>query len=367
MKKIIKNVILVLITLIILFSFKIQLRAAEEQTVKAEIIVIYGTEEIKEKEELKKIQKVSVKILEGNYESEEYDAEFYINSNNPYELKKGNNVYVKINQEEGEITNVTVEKIIRQNYINYFVIMLLIISIFVFGKKGLKILISLIIEVLIMWFLIINYIYSGTNSFVIGIISSVIIILINTVIINGINRKSLIIMLSSCIGIAISGFVAIALGKIAMLSNNLQNSISIEINSNINYQELILTSSVIVSIGLCLDITNYIVEKLRNITEKINFRNIIKELSNQIVNKYNILIFICLGILLTYITTINNLQDILNNEIIVTIIVIIISVLISLISLVPITILIYMWLNKNTRIYKTQSDNVIDGQRTLKL
>ena len=360
----IKNVVVVLITLMMIFSFKIEIRA-EEQTVRAEVIVVYGTEEIKE--EAKKLQTLSVKILEGNYEAEEYDAEFYINTNNPYELKKGNHVYVNINEEDGEIIKVTVQSLIRESYLICFAILFFILGLIVFGIKCIKIFISLTISMLIIWFLIIKNIYLGTNSLIIGLIASVILILINTLIINGINRKSLIIVLGSILGVAITGITVKFLGNTAMLTNNLQESINIQTNSNINYQNLILASSIIISIGLCLDTTNYIVERLKNSDEKIKFKSTIKELSNQIISKYNIIIFICLGIILTYITTINNLDEILNNEIIVTIITIIISVLISLIALIPITILLYIWLNRDDKKYKTKLDNVIDGQRTLKL
>lgn len=366
MKQLVKKVMFILIILLMIFSFQLKLKA-DDQISKAKVIVIYGTENIIENEETKKIQKISVKILEGNYEGEEYDAIYYINSNNPYELKKGSNIYIKINENEGQVIDVSVEGIVRQNVIILFFAISMILYILVFRTKGLKIILSILLSFIIIYFLIIHQIALGSNSLLISFIATILIVCINTILINGVNRKSLIIMISTTIGVILSGGLAFVFSKVAMLSNNLQNSINIELNSLVTYKDLIISSTIIASIGVCLDMTKSIIEQLKIITERFKLKDVLKDIYYQLINKYHSIILICLGIFLTYIITINNLNNLLNNEIIATIATMIISILISITVLVPITILIYIWLNRDIKIYKTKSDNIIDGQRTLKL
>lgn len=364
MKKI-KKILTFALVLIIMFSIENQVRA-EEQIVKAKIVVVYGTEEVTEENETKKVQKVSVKILEGNYEEEEYDAKYYIDSKTKHELKKGTEVYAKISQNDGEISDVTIQEIIRQNYIIYFTAILLFLMIIAFKKNSMKIILSIIFSVLITKFLIVDQITLGNNSIIISIMATILIILFNAIINNGINRKSLIVIISSTVGTLIAGILMKIFSDISIFENNITNILNIQTNSNINYNRLMISSVIVASIGLSFDISNNIVKKLID-KESIEIKKEIKENYIEILNKYNIMTYMYIGIFLTYIVAINKQANLLNNEVITLISLMVIAILLSLIILIPLTILLYKILNKDDKIYKTQSKNIINGQRTLKL
>lgn len=360
-----KRILIFALLLIIIFTLKNQVMA-EEQIVKAKVVVVYGTEEIKEDNENKIIQKVSVKILEGSYEEEEYDAKYYINSNTKYQLKKGTEVYAKINQTDGEISDVTIQEIIRQNYIIYFAATLVFFMLIAFKKNSIKVILSILFSILIIKFLVVDQITQGNNSIVISLIATVLIILFNSIINNGINRKSLIVIISSTVGTLIAGILMKIFSDISIFENNITNILNIQTNSNINYNRLMISSVIIASIGLSFDISNNIVKKLKD-KESIEIKKEIKENYIETLCKYNTLAFICVGVFLTYIATINKQTSLLNNEIVTLISLTIIAILLSSIILIPITILLYTVLNKDNKIYKTQSQNIINGQRTLKL
>ncbi len=361
----IKRILALVLILGIVFAIKVQVKA-EDQVVRAKVVVVYGTEEVKENEETKNIQKVSVKILEGNYEEEEYDAKYYINSYSNYKLKKGTEVYAKINQSDEEISDVTIEGIVRQNYIIYFTIATLALIILVFKKNGIKIILSVLLSILIIKFLIIDQIALGNNAIIISIIATLLIVLFNSIVGNGINRKSLIVIFSSIIGVLVASIIMRIFTNISILENNIINTLNLTANESINYNSLIIASTIIASMGVSLDISNTIVNRLKNI-ELVEMKKEIKENYIEIFNKYNSIIFICTGIFLTYIVTINKQVSLLNNELIALISLIIISILLSSVILIPITILLYKFLNKDEKIYNTQSKNIINGQRTLKL
>ena len=71
------------------------------------------------------MQNVTIRILEGEYENEEYEMSYIISENvedsitSNIELKKDDNVLVNIEEKDGEVTNITYKEKIDRNYILY--------------------------------------------------------------------------------------------------------------------------------------------------------------------------------------------------------------------------------------------------------
>ena len=138
MKKYISIILLIILMLTIASPIYAENESESETiNVKAKVVQNNGTEEIvNENEPTKKVQKVLVRILEGEYENEEYEMEYLISKDIEdvtanMELKENTNILVSLEEKDGEVTNIIYNALFSPTK-NIFVFSILYILLFIF-------------------------------------------------------------------------------------------------------------------------------------------------------------------------------------------------------------------------------------------
>lgn len=371
-----KIILSVLIVLVTLLSINFVYAQSETEEVKAQIVEDKGIQEIKQEDgTIKKTQSTEIRILEGEYENEEYEMEYILtddvdNINAKPDLKENDNVIVSIQEKDGEISSIEVKEIVRHNYIIYMAIILFVLIAIVGRKKAIKPILIFGIIIVSIYFVFITTILKGANIIVMSIVTSFVITLALAVIINGLNKKMLMVVICSIIGMGISGILSYILFDILKLSGELLN---VEIsNISINVKALVCSGVIITCSGVCALLAGLIIKHLEGI--KIENQNItVKELyiygiekGMDMVTKMTggiALLYLCgATTLVTFVT-----EQGFNNETVMTIFSYLFIICICAIITIPIASIMYSTLNKNKMFYKTKSDNIIKGQRSLKL
>lgn len=246
MKKIISIILIIAFSLIIATP----VHAEDSIDVKAKIVENNGTEEIiKENEPTKKIQNVRVRILEGEYENEEYEMEYIItedieNLTSNTELKEEQNIIVLLEENEGEVVKVSYTDTVNSNYILYIIgIILIILLLLVSRKRAITVYLITIIIVGVM------VILSLQNVWNIILVSSIIAFLMTTILyisINKVNKETGVMIIRAIIGIAISGILIYILFDIMHLQ-----SLNIKITEKlVDIKSLICSATILFSCGI---------------------------------------------------------------------------------------------------------------------
>lgn len=286
------------------------------------------------------------------------------------------------NEVENEMpTELTEENIQRAGYV-YTIFVLLLISIIVIGgKQGIKAAVSLVITILALYFILIKLIFAGVSAIFASIITSLIIITITFIITIGFNKKSLTAIVGSFTGTLIAGILATIFGILAKISGDTEEAIQLSLNLkkvSFNFRDLIFASIVVSAIGACMDICISIVNHLDEMRSKTQdftwqelFKNGMKIGRDTIGTMSNTLILVYVGgllkLILLYMACNMDMSYIMNKEAFAEQIISAMAGSIGVVCTVPLTAIVYAIINRKKTIYKTVSDNKIDGKRSLKI
>jgi len=332
-----------------------------------------------------KMQEVKVEILEGEYETKEFTIDYLFSydvagKNHNYELEVGDKVSVQITKDASGNITATIRNLIRNTYIIVIVSIFLLSLVMVAGKNGIKAILSLGV-IFISILMLIKGIYKGYHAVGMTMAISMIILLIHAIVVNGFNRKAMTVVLGTFGGIMMSGILAIIFSRFGKLSGMREDTITIELNMiNINfyYKDLIFAGIVIASLGICLSIAMSLVSRLEEVkkkTEDMSWKQLFKEgmkiggtLLGSMINAF-ILIYISssLTIIFMFLAANMGMTEILNKETIAENITSAMTGSMGMIFTVPFTSAIYAVLNRRKTIYKTTSQNKLDGNRSLKI
>ena len=332
------------------------------------------------------IQTIKLKILNGEYQGKEFSTDYVLSYDVEgkilaYELSKGNKVTVHITEDSNGNSSVTIDDIQRAGYVYTIFIFFLISIIVIGGKQGIKAALSLIITMLALYFILIKLIFAGVNVILATIITSFIIIAMTFIITNGLNKKTYTAIIASFAGTLIAGALVIVLGFLAKLSG--ANEEAIQISSNLktisfNFRELIFACIVVSSIGACMDICISIVNNLDDVINKTQdfsllelFKTGIKIGRENIGTMSNTLILVYAGglikLILLYMACNMRIGNIISKETFAEQMISAMAGSIGVVFTIPLTAFAYSIINRKKSIYKTVSDNKIEGKRSLKI
>ena len=249
-----KSILITLLICIILCSI-IPINAQnEENSLKAEVIELNEIKEVvQDNKPTKKVQSLKIRILEGEYENEEYELEHIICEDitnsivSNVELEQEDNILISIEEKDGEITNINFVKVINQNYMLYIIGSVLIFLILVMGKRK-------IIKTIITYLLVISlsiYIFNFTikNGWNLILTSSIISIGITIFIaikLNGISKKTISMTIICISKILVAGIIMNILFEIMNINN-----INIKISENfVNIKELFYSIAILLGAGV---------------------------------------------------------------------------------------------------------------------
>lgn len=332
------------------------------------------------------VQSVKIEILDGEYESKEFTTDFILSYDIEgkilaYELKKGDTVTVQLSVDANGNVSPAIEGIVRYNYIYAMVIIFLFSIILVGGKKGIKAIIGLIITILAVWFILIKLIFAGYNAILMSIVTCAVIIVLTFFVIGGINKKVITAAIGTLGGVISAGIVASIFSHLAELSGACEDAIQLSMNmqtATFNFRDLIFAGIVISALGACMDVGMSIassLDEIKNKTKDISWKELFKSGMNigrdVIGTMTNTLILAYVGgalkLILLFMACNMPITEILNKETIVEEIISAIAGSMGVVYTIPITAFVYAFLNRKKTIYKTTSENLIDGKRSLKI
>lgn len=243
-----KVVVIVAIVLAIISSIIPVYAEDDYNSVKAKVIENKGVQEVeKENGITRKEQSVEIRILEGEFEHEEYEMKYIITEDvnsislNP-ELEKDDLILVSIEEQDGEITSVTYKESVNQNYYLYAILIaLMVMAIVIARKNAIKPLIAFIFSILLVLGVFLVSIYQKWNLILIASAVSLAVTVFIAIKVNGINKKTGVMIACSIVGTAIAGIIAYVLFDLLKLTN-----VNIKIaGSFINIKEVFVTTTIL--------------------------------------------------------------------------------------------------------------------------
>ncbi len=359
----------------------------EKTQVEAKIINV-GDPYVKEEAEgiKRTLQDVTIEIKEGKYKGQKIDTVYVMtydvdNKIIGYKLNKGNSVIVQLSTDGDTITEVSIQEIVRQNYILLMIIMFFAIIILIGKKQGLKAIAGLVVTIFAIYFIMIKGIYAGKNAVWLSIMTSVVIIVLTFIIIAGFNKKSLTAALGTSGGVISAGIVAAIFGYISKISGVTEEALFLAVSSHqivFNFKDLFFAGIVISALGACMDVGMSIASALDEIKQKnpnITWKELLKSGMNiggdVIGTMTNTLILAYVGgaltLILLFMASNMSIGEIVNKETIATEVVSALAGSMGVVFTVPITSLVYSLLNKKKTVYDTKAKNVVEGKRSLKI
>lgn len=265
-----KRYVALIVVIGIILGVSLPIYAQDENAnIKAKVIKDEGIEEVKQEDgKTQKVQKATVKILEGEYEEEEYQMNYILSddienpASNP-ELKEKESILVTIEEKDGEITKIDYQDTVTPNYILYGVLVILIIALLVIGKgRVVKPIMMYLITIILASVLFILSIQNNWNLIWIAGIIAIVITAYSFILANGINKKTGIMVLCAILGIAISGIIMYLLFDTIGLTDT-----NVKIAKHFtNMKELICAMTILSSCGIC----SVIILFTQNLFEVIN-------------------------------------------------------------------------------------------------
>lgn len=273
-----KKIISIILIIAFVLTIAIQVHAEEKINVKAKVVESSGTEEIvKENEPTKKVQNVRIRILEGEYENEEYEMEYIITEDiesltSNAELKEDQSLIVSLEENEGEVVKVSYKDTISSNYVLYIMGIILIIILLVISRK--RAIIIYLITIILVGIMIILSLQNAWNLIMVSSIISFIITAILFISINKISKETILMIIRAILGIAISGILIYILFDIMHLQ-----SINIKITEKlVDIKSLICSATILFSCGIynSIAISGQYIFYANNKTYKTKSDNIIE-------------------------------------------------------------------------------------------
>lgn len=251
-----KVVVIVAIIFIIISSIIPVYAQDDYENVEAKVIKNKGVQEVEQENGVtKKEQSTQIRILEGEYEHEEYEMTYIISEDinsaaSNVELKENDIILVSIEEQDGEITSVSYKQTVNQNYYLYAILVVLIVLAIVIAKKNaIKPLIAFIFTILVISAVFLLAVNQKWNLILIASAVSLAVTMFIAVKVNGINKKTGVMIACSIVGTAIAGIMAYVLFDLVNLNN-----INIKIAETfINIKEIFVTATILFG-GVLADI-----------------------------------------------------------------------------------------------------------------
>lgn len=249
----------------------IKARVTKITSIKEEISLNSITEDGKDK-----TISFEAKLLSGENKGEIINTEqiiTYPNTENATEIKKGDVVLViEVGQtDEGSIWKyIDRERISPIIYLGIIFLILLVI----FGKaKGINTILALGFTISSIFLVFIPSILAGYNIYLWCIITCIFIVISTTIIVYGIDKKSLATALGCFGGIIISLLLLVIMDSIIHISGYTSEEsmfmVLLDIDNPINLKAIVFASIIIGAIGAIMDISIDIASSLREISHKI--------------------------------------------------------------------------------------------------
>ncbi len=264
-----------------------------------------------------------------------------------------------------------------QFYILGALLILTILLIFIERKSSVKILLRAILTIVILYFVLIRGVTNGHNFIILSGTTVFLISFVNIFIKDGIHQRSFAELLSVLFTSFFTCTVIFIICFVTKIDLGYKDKV-LDLTGIFGSKSLVFSMSIIALLGIYMDIISRITMRLddeKNKTEDIKMKEQFKigmTIGKEFISeKINMLFLIFIGVAILpicgYISNGYNIMEIFNVSSIFIIFIIAIVGNIGLVLSIPITSFLYAMLNRKKTIYKTVSENKINGKRSLKL
>jgi len=208
----------------------------------------------------------------------------YPNAENAVQLEKGDKILI-VDAYKDENGNIEWKYVDRERITPIiFLGILFILLLIIFGRtKGLNTILALCFIVLSIFTVFIPSILAGFNIYIMAIITCIFIVLSTSVIVYGINDKSIATVLGCLAGMLVSLLLLFIMDNIIHLSGYTSEEamflVLLDLDNPIDLKAIVFASIIIGAIGAIMDISIDIASSLKEIASKINkpaFKEIVK-------------------------------------------------------------------------------------------
>ncbi len=195
----------------------------------------------------------------------------------PREVKTGDEILISrpgYDIEEGEAEWIFIEHN-RIGTIIALVVVFLLLIIMIGRWKGVSTIISLILTVFAIFLVYIPSILKGYNVYMMTIVVCIFTIFMSLIIINGWNKKTICAIFGNCMGIAISGIIAIVVSRALEITGMIdQDYVMLTmLDSPVNLQALVWGGVVIGALGAIMDISMSIASAMNELNDEMRDKN----------------------------------------------------------------------------------------------
>ena len=156
------------------------------------------------------------------------------------------------------------------------------IMVLIGGKKGLKSLVSLVLTILIIYYVLFPLTLRGFNPLLVSMLISAVVSLLVFRIVGGRTAKALSAAIGTLTGVSIAGILATVVGKMIHLSGMSSEEAKLllySMNVNIDFQGLLFSGILIGALGAVMDVGMSIasaIDEVRKVHPEANFGNLFK-------------------------------------------------------------------------------------------
>lgn len=217
-------------------------------------------------------QKVMATITSGEYKGRSCE----LVSPNTYQrgalCLAGTKVIALIQADQDGVLQGSVYNYDRTAMVYFLVGLFALILVLVGGKKGAASLYALIFTVICIFCIYIPMLYAGCNGLSAAVLTAVVILVASIYILNGWSDKSLCAIVGTTIGVAISGLLAMAVGRASQLSGfnmtDVESMVYIANHTGLQVSNILYGGILISSLGAVMDVSVSVVAAMREIHEK---------------------------------------------------------------------------------------------------
>lgn len=378
LKSLLRKTILFLFGILIITSANVFSEEASKVNsidgIKATVVDVIGIneKEIRDNNNSLKEQEVSVLINSGKYKGEFIQVLNTIDTSSLNEaslLNKGDEILLSVEEKDGKIVNGYMYEYARDKYLIYLVVIFMVLMILIGGSKGIKSIFSLGLTIVIVLKIFPDLLLKGYNPLKIAVCVGVAIIIINLLVVNGNNRKTISAMIGTSIGVAISGILALVVGDLSRLTGlNMEEGQMISYISEsvkFDYKGLLFASILIGTLGAVMNVNMSIASAMNEINESNSQmdavsmiksgmsigKDMIGSMSSTLILAY---VGVSLQSLIVLISCKVSFIDVINQSIIATEILRSLSGIIGLIVSVPVTVVSFALIRNKNSCEKTE-------------
>jgi uncharacterized membrane protein len=338
-----------------LMQAQVEKGSAEEETLEVRVVSVLEEKEIKVMDKSQLYQKLEAVVTSGSLKGKKIVLENgHLPMSNIEHYKKGDGLLVVYTKDMNGENLFYITDFIRRNALFWLLFIFVVLTLLVARWQGLASLLGMLASFAIIFFLILPQINAGKDPVLMAVLGSFLIIPFTFYLSHGLNKKTTIAILGTCISLIVTGFLAIFFVNSARLTGYASEEASFlqaARQGSFNVKGLLLAGIIIGVLGILDDITisqSAVVAQLKKSRPKIKADELFSQAmavgKDHISSMINTLILVYAGaslpLLLLFVDSPHPVSEIINYEIVADEIVRTLAGSIGLVLAVPVTTLI---------------------------